>query len=86
MVRRNRDFVSLILGSVGSHNGQNEEARATSKAHRQAADELLKLDNGDWSDVYHITHHCGGIGCCSGVVETRNKIWLAVLDSRDRIR
>ena len=46
------------------------------------ADELLRIDNGDWTHPTKIQHFCGGVFCCpNGLQETRAKLWTAILDS-----
>ena len=44
------------------------------------ANDLLSLDNGNWTNPRKIQHYCKGMFCCpGGIQETRAKIWTAVL-------
>lgn len=66
----NRLIVALAIGDSSDH----------SNARRWAlANELLKIDNGPWSDTRHIKHYCRGMFCCkNGIKETRMKLLSAI--------
>lgn len=80
IVKRNTAMVELIIGQ------RLDAAAGHAKAtHVARAKELLQIDTGDWGDTQHLTHHCGGIQCCrGGIVETRAKLWLAIVAARLR--
>ena len=75
----NEVLVSLAIGD-------RNPADASSRRKWAAADELLALDNGRWSNRTHIIHHCRGFWCCpNGIHETRMKIFSAVLATQFNI-
>lgn len=72
VLRQNKTLVELVLM-------QRDSDKAPSKR-KVLAEELLALDTGPWGDENHIWHHCKGANCCqNGIVETRGKIWCAVV-------
>lgn len=79
--RHNLALIEIALGPSPA-DGTNESGK-----HRWAAAlDLLKVDNGSWSDPQCITHHCGGRFCCpNGLKETRAKLWVAILVARLRL-
>ena len=72
-IRRNKALVKLVLGKREKGNDNKISARWIH------AEELLALDTGNWhSECIH--HHCGGVYCCpGGKIETRKKLWAAIL-------
>ena len=75
--RRNKTLLELVLGP------DDAVKNSSSASHWQAARALLDLDNGNWGDTDRITHHCGGLFCCSGGLnETRMKLWSTILASQ----
>lgn len=76
--KRNRAFLHLVLGCNPDRASSDWDSW-----HRklQLGEELLKLDTGDWHGKV-IFHHCRGIDCCpGGIVESRGKLWVAILVS-----